>query len=93
MMNQNEKILRQKEKLALRTLQVAEDSLTIIQASLDDCSTEDLVKIFNSSVKAHRDFISDAAALTEVESKSEKELTKEYTGTAAELIKRFKPQV
>jgi hypothetical protein len=48
------------------------------------------VKIFTSSVKAHKDFVADPSATPEPESKSEQALSKEYSGAAAELIKRFK---
>lgn len=92
-MTNSNKLSKQKEQLAIRTLQVAEDSLEIIQSTLDDCGIEDLIKIFNSSVKAHREFISDVSSMAEAESKSERELAKEYKGTAADFINRFKPQV
>lgn len=91
MNDSNDKILRQKEKLAVRTLQVAENSLNIIEATLDECSTDDLIKIFNSSVRAHKEFLADVATLLTNETKAEKELSKEYKGAAAELISRFKP--
>lgn len=87
---QEDRILRQKEKLALKALEIAATSLDIIGASLDDCSTEDLIKIFNSSVKAHKEFISDVASAGETESKSEKELSREYTDSAAKFLSKFK---
>ena len=85
----NEKIIRQKEYLAAKTLQVAEDALEIIQSNLSECAARDLVQIFNSAVKAHREIVSDIITLTESEEKSEKELAKEYSGTASELIKKL----
>lgn len=85
----NDKIIRQKENLAARTLEVAEDALEIIQSNLSECAARDLVQIFNSAVKAHRDLVSDIITLTESEDKSEKELAKEYSGTASELIKKL----
>ena len=92
MNNANEKILRQKENLAAKALQVAEDSLEILQGNLEECSARDLVQIFNSAVKAHREIVSDIISLTETENKAEQELAKEYKGTASELIKRFNGQ-
>lgn len=88
--NKNEKIIRQKENLAAKALQVAEDSLEILQGSLEECSARDLVQIFNSAVKAHREIVSDIISLSESETESEKELGKEYEGTASELINRLK---
>jgi hypothetical protein len=41
-------------------------------------------------VKTHRDIISDIVALTEQESKEEQKLSKEYTGTVDELLKKLK---
>ena len=90
--DKNEKIIKQKEYLAAKTLQVAEDALEIIQSSISECSARDLVQIFNSAVKAHREIVSDIITLTENEDKSEKELSKEYEGTASELIKRLSNQ-
>lgn len=85
----NQKLIRQKENLAAKTLEIAEDALEIIQSNLSECAARDLVLIFNSAVKAHREIISDITILTENEEKAEKELAKEYSGTASELIRRL----
>lgn len=87
----NERILRQKEELAAKTLQVAEDSLELLQSQLEECSARDLVTVFNSAVKAHREIVSDIVSLTETESKQEQLLAKEYDGKTAELLKKLNP--
>lgn len=89
MSNTNEKIIRQKENLAAKALQVAEDSLELLQSQLEECTTRDLVTVFNSAVKVHRDIVADIVSLTENESKQERELAKEYDGKMGELLKKF----
>ena len=89
--SKNEKIIRQKENLAAKALQVAEDALEILQDGLEGCSARDLVQVFNSAVKAHREIVSDIISLNEAEDKpSEQELAKEYKGTASSLVEKFK---
>lgn len=83
-------ILAQKEFLAAEALKVANESLGYLQDSLSECSVRDLVSIFNAAVKTHRDIISDIVALTDQESKEEQKLSKEYTGTVDELLKKLK---
>jgi hypothetical protein len=90
MAKSREDILAQKEFLAAETLKVANEALGYLQDQLPECSTRDLVSIFNSAVKTHRDIISDIVALTEQESKEEQKLSKEYTGTVDELLKKLK---
>jgi hypothetical protein len=87
--NSNDKILRQKETLAAAALQVAEDALELLQDHLEDCSTRDLVTVFNSAVKAHREIVSDIVSLTDSESKQEQILAKEYNGTLTKLLKNL----
>lgn len=87
----NERILKQKEDLAAKTLQVAEDSLELLQSQLEECSARDLVTVFNSAVKAHREIVSDIVSLTESESKQEQALAKEYESTTAQLLKKLNP--
>ena len=84
-----DEILAQKEFLAAEALKVANESLGYIQDSLPECSTRDLVSIFNSAVKAHRDIVSDIVSLTASEEKSEQELAKEYDGKVGELLKKL----
>jgi hypothetical protein len=93
MSDTNDKIIRQKEELAAQALQVAEDSLELLRDQLQDCSTRDLVQVFNSSIKAHRDIVSDIISLSsEVESKQEKALAREYDSTVNDLLKKLNPK-
>jgi hypothetical protein len=87
MSNANEKIIKQKEYLAAKALQVAEDSLELLQGQLEECTTRDLVTVFNSAVKAHREIVSDIVRLTETESSQEQALAKEYDGPVERLLK------
>lgn len=89
MSNPNEKIIRQKEKLAEKALQVAEDSLGLLQDQLSECSAGDLVKVFNSAVKAHREIVSDIIALTDTESKEEAAIAKDYDPKIQSLLNRI----
>ena len=90
MAKNKEDILKQKEVLASESLQVANDALGYIQDQLPECSMRDLIAVFNSAVKTHRDFVSDIVALTSTdESKSEQELAKEYDGKVGELLKKL----
>jgi hypothetical protein len=89
MTSPNEKILKQKESLAAAALQVAEDALELLQGQLEECSTRDLVTVFNSAVKAHREIVSDIVSLTDSESKQEKVLAKEYNTTLEKLLKNL----
>jgi hypothetical protein len=89
MENKNTKILTQKEKLAAEVLQVAEDALEDIKVSMGEASVKDLLNIFNSAVKCHRDLMSDIVAIQDTESKAEQSLAKEYDGKVDELLKRI----
>jgi hypothetical protein len=90
MAKNKEDILKQKEVLASESLQVANDALGYIQDQLPECSMRDLIAVFNSAVKTHRDIVSDIVALTTTdESKSEQELAKEYDGKVGELLKKL----
>jgi hypothetical protein len=92
MSSTNEKIIKQKEELAAQALQVAEDSLELLRDQLQDCSTRDLVQVFNSAIKAHREIVSDIVSLSsEVESKQEKALAREYNSTMESLLKKLNP--
>jgi hypothetical protein len=83
-------IITQKEHLATEALKVATEALGYLQDQLPECSTRDLVSIFNSAVKTHRDIVSDIVALTATdESKSEAELAREYDGKVGELLKKL----
>ena len=89
MENPNSKILAQKEKLAANVLQVAEDALEDIKVTMAEASVKDLITIFNSSIKVHRDLMSDIIAIQDKESASEEKLAQEYTGKVDELLKRI----
>jgi hypothetical protein len=92
MSSTNEKIIKQKEELAAQALQVAEDSLELLRNQLKDCSTRDLVQVFNSAIKAHREIVSDIVSLSsETESKQEKALAREYNSTMESLLKKLNP--
>ena len=87
--NKNSKIIASKEKLATDVLEVAQDALEDIKVCMSEASVKDLIQIFNSAVKTHRDLMSDIVAIQDKESKEEKELAKEYTGKVDELLKRI----
>ncbi len=90
MAKNKEDILKQKEVLASESLQVANDALGYIQDQLPECSMRDLIAVFNSAVKTHRDIVSDIVALTATdESQSEAQLAKEYDGKVGELLKKL----
>lgn len=82
-------IIAQKEFLASEALKVANETLGYIQDQLPECSVRDLVSIFNSAVKTHRDIVSDIVSLTAVDTKSEIELSKGYDGKVEQLLKQF----
>lgn len=86
----NESIIKQKEDLASMALQVAEDSLGLLKDQLESCPARELVTIFSSAVRVHREIVADILSLTENESKSEKELAREYDGRVGELLKSLK---
>ena len=89
MAKSNEQIIEQKEKLAADVLQVAEDALQDIKVCMGEACVRDLLNIFNSAVKTHRDLMSDIVSIQDKESKAEKELSKEYTGKVDELLKKI----
>jgi hypothetical protein len=89
MAKSNEQIVAQKEKLAAEVLQVAEDALEDIKVCMGEAGVRDLLNIFNSAVKTHRDLMSDVVAIQDKDTKQEKELAKEYTGKVDELLKKI----
>ena len=56
--NKNSKIIASKEKLAADVLEVAQDALEDIKVCMSEASVKDLIQIFNSAVKTHRDLMS-----------------------------------
>ncbi len=87
--NSNEKIIQSKEKLAADVLEVAKDALEDIKVCMPEAGVRDLISIFNSAVKTHRDLMSDVIAIQDRESKDEKSLATEYTGKVDELLKKI----
>ena len=89
MATNNEKIIEQKERLAADVLQVADDALQDIKACMGEAGVRDLINIFNSAVKTHRDLMSDIISIEEKVSKDEEKLAQEYTGKVDELLKKI----
>ena len=89
MTTKNEKIIAQKEKLAADVLQVADDALQDIKATMSEAGVRDLINIFNSAVKCHRDLMSDIIGIEEKQSKEEDKLAEQYTGKVDELLKKI----
>jgi hypothetical protein len=89
MATNNEKIISQKERLAKDVLQVAEDALQDIKSCMGEAGVKDLIQIFNSAVKTHRDLMSDIISIEEKVSKEEEKLAQEYTGKVDELLKKI----
>ena len=89
MKDRNQKNIDSKERLAADVLVVAEDALQDIKACMGDAGVKDLIQIFNSAIKTHRDLMSDIVTLQDKETKEEKELAKEYTGKVDELLKKI----
>ena len=89
MAKSNEQIIAQKEKLAADVLQVADDALQDIKACMGEAGVRDLINIFNSAVKTHRDLMSDIIGIEDKQSKEEEKLAQEYTGKVDELLKKI----
>lgn len=87
--SRNDRIIEQKSKLAEKVLKVAEQALGDIEASMGEAPVRDLINIFNSSIKVHRDLMNDIVAIQETESKQEKELAREYTSKVDDLLRKL----
>lgn len=87
--SKNSKIIASKEKLAADVLQVAEDALEDIKVCMAEAGVRDLLNIFNSAIKTHRDLMSDIISIQEKETKEEEQLAKEYDGKVDQLLKRI----
>ena len=86
----HESILKTKEALAGDALKVATEALGYIEDALPDAGIRDLITVFNSAIKTHRDLVSDIVDLTAPkESEKEKDLAKEYSSKVDDLLKRF----
>jgi hypothetical protein len=83
-------IVKTKEHLAGDALKVATQALGYIEDALPDAGIRDLIQIFNSAIKTHRDLIGDIVDLTTPkESEAEKKLAKEYDSKVDELLRKF----
>ena len=89
MKDRNQKIIESKERLAADVLIVAEDALQDIKSCMGEAGVRDLINIFNSAIKTHRDLMSDILTIQDKETKDEKDLAKEYTGKVDELLKKI----
>ena len=90
MTKKKDDIIRLKEGLANDSLKVAQEALGYMEDQLPECNVRDLVAVFNSAMKTHRDLMSDIIGLSESEAKSEAELAKEYDGKVDQLLKQLK---
>lgn len=83
-------ILKTKEVLAGDALKVATQALGYIEDALPDAGIRDLITIFNSAIKTHRDLVSDIVDLTSPrESDKERDLAKEYSSKVDEMLRKF----
>ena len=98
-MDKKDQILRNKAKLAENALRLAETTLGDLEACAGEASVRDLLQIFNSALKAHRELTSDILAIEKEDAEaaekakemmSEKDLSMQYEGKVAELLKNLK---
>ena len=89
MSNKQESIISQKEKMAADVLQVADDALQDIKACMGEAGVRDLLNIFNSAVKCHRELMSDIISIEDKQSKEETKLAQEYEGKVDQLLKKI----
>jgi hypothetical protein len=98
-MDKKDQILRNKAKLAENALRLAETTLGDLEACAGEASVRDLLQIFNSALKAHRELTADILAIEKEdaeavekakESQSEKDLSAQYSGKVEELLKNLK---
>ena len=98
-MRNKEDILREKALLADNALRLAKTTLGDLEACAGEASVRDLLQIFNSAVKAHRELTSDILTIEKEdaeaaeklkETTNEKQLANEYKGKVDELLKNLK---
>ncbi len=98
-MKEKDEILREKKQLADSALRLARTTLDDLEVCAGEASVKDLLQIFNSAVKAHRDLTSDVIAIEKEdaeaaekskESAQEKELSTQYSGKVDELLRNLK---
>jgi hypothetical protein len=98
-MDKKDQILRNKAKLAENALRLAETTLGDLEVCAGEASVRDLLNIFTASLKAHRELTADILAIEKEdaeaaekakESQSERDLSAQYDGKVAELLKNLK---
>ena len=98
-MDNKDQILRNKAKLAENALRLAETTLGDLEACAGEASVRDLLQIFNSALKAHRELTSDILAIEKEdaeaaekakESPTEKDLAVQYDSKVQELLNSLK---
>ena len=98
-MKSKEDILNEKAKLANDALRVAKTTLSDLEACAGEASVRDLLALFQASLKCHRELTSDILAIEKEdaeaaekakEAMSEKDLSTQYEGKVAELLKNLK---
>ena len=72
MAKSHDQIISQKERMAAEVLQVADDALQDIKACMGEAGVKDLLNIFNSAVKTHRELMSDIIAIQDKETKKKR---------------------
>jgi len=86
------------EKLKQDKIQLAEQALSTAKTALDNLEAlnaegalgpKDLVAVFNSAVKAHRDLVKDIRSMDDVEAPAEAELAQAYTSAVDDLLNSF----
>ena len=88
-MKNKDKCDKKMEEMAERTLTLAGDALEQLEAQVSECGTRDLLNIFTSSLKAHKEILAIIAPPDVKESNSEKEMAKSYDGQLNGLLKRL----
>ena len=56
---------------------------------MGEAGVRDLLNIFNSAVKTHRELMSDVISIEDKQSKEEEKLAEQYTGKVDELLKKI----
>lgn len=86
-------IIAEKRALADHSLEVAISALRDIEVAMEEpLSVKDLLSIYNSAIKNHREISTDLINMAKEgeESQEEAKLAVEYTGKINDLISKFK---
>ena len=98
-MKPKEQLINEKQQLAEDALRLAKTTLGDLEACISEASVRDLLNVFNSALKAHRELTGDLleiarqdaeAAEKAKESQSERDLSKQYNSKVDELLKSLK---